>query len=431
MLARTPPRLAAGFRPGSHGRRILSVCIGLATLLPVSCGAPDQLAQDAPLPSSSEPVDTPSPLSSSPGFTAGNWQAKAVAYTTHVWDGVPTDLWLYDVQQDEARRLTTNGNLREEMLPHLLSPSKLFFAAVTHRPKTPGDHSRTSLYELNIESGEEHQLRAIDGFVSAAGWSPDERRLAYLVRDSFDDPEHVALRVYDRIAGTDAELRRVADFDGREGFDDDETSLAWSPDGNSLLVSDTWSAFRVSVIRVSDGSDVVLPRSGTQARWSATGDAVFYREFGGACERVNSWRSLDIATGEKDPLAISPETFRPNRSPDGRQLVHYGRDGYRGCDSIPEDRTLYVYDTERRVETKVSTGLWYDPIWLTPTTIAATEGRDMYKDDGEWRGCSRLEACIDHGPVWAVNLNNGSKRKLALHTTMWFWFAPDATALYE
>jgi hypothetical protein len=55
----------------------------------------------------------------------------------------------------------------------------------------------------------------------------------------------------------------------------------------------------------------------------------------------------------------------------------------------------------------------------------------MYKDGGKWRGCNYGEACIDHGPVWAVNVDDGSKGKLELHTTMWFWWAPDATALYE
>src|SRR5919108_3111517 len=105
MYARCFPFLAPNSSQ-SWGRRAFLVCfltlVGLS-----SCGSPSRLAEESPTPAPSQPVETPTPLPTASAIEPGAWHATAVAYTTHVWDSVPSDLWLYDVRTDQTRRLTT------------------------------------------------------------------------------------------------------------------------------------------------------------------------------------------------------------------------------------------------------------------------------------------------------------------------------------
>lgn len=339
---------------------------------------------------------SPSP---SPSPSPGPLAARMIVFE----DG--GDLWLYTVEGDSMRRLTSDGRERVETLPRFVDPSTVSFAQQGGR----------RLLALDLDTGEEREVLDTGTRLQAYDWSPDRRAIAFL-GDADPEDDTVGLWIH-RLDGASGP-ERVRSFPaglGR-GFrpEDDEVRVAWSPDGGTILVVDTTEvpnqapgpATTMYVVR-PDGSDVVEPRDGTFARWSLDSRTIYYRGF----DTGFGWRALDVSDGSERALAITERTLRPALSPDGSRLAY--------DDGAARTRVL-LYDLEAGAESEVATG-FAGPIWLAGGALAATRTRP----------CEGEETCGAHSPTWEsegaaerVPLGGGQRSALSLPTTL------DADVLY-
>jgi dipeptidyl aminopeptidase/acylaminoacyl peptidase len=164
---------------------------------------------------------------------------------------------------------------------------------------------RTHLHVFDIQAKTSIQVTRGDFDDSAAAWSPDGKRLAFVSKRSQPDPDRTQdedVYVVDAVAG--AEARPLAPSPGRDG------SPRWSPDGRHLTFvrggdpKDMWYGTNDVVVVGADGSGLVdltpsLDRNVLSPHFSPDGRHVYFmvedggnrhlarvRATGGASERV-------------------------------------------------------------------------------------------------------------------------------------------------
>lgn len=249
----------------------------------------------------------------------------------------------------------------------------------------------------------------VSGPVLAYAWDYQRDRLAVLTqRNGVGD--HL-LYIYRPLQGARRLARRFTVSrtqagDGGTSDPDAEQSLYWSSSGTLLLV-DTELAARVKPIHVLDtrGRDLISPRVGTHAGW--LGNSIYYRTLS-----KTLWRLTNARDGRTATLPIRHGRMHPSLSPDGRLLamdnghVWIPRNPRRGCTC-----TVFVYDFRRRIEYPLRRG-FVAPIWLSSSTLAATEARS----------CSGSGCGIDL-PMWiatdasaTIGLNGTVNRVQGLST---------------
>jgi WD40-like Beta Propeller Repeat len=307
-----------------------------------------------------------------------------------------SDVWLYEVSNEQIRRVTRDAGERIDEAPRMGPAGRITFlrdGAVVGA--TPGGAARLVVPATGV---------------LAFAWSPDRRTLAYLTQTQAGS--HA---VYVSRSGTTSLLRmlgplRKSQGDGQSLTVDDEMSLHWSPGGRALLVVDTLLPSRVGAIHVlaRNGHSLTPSVSGTHGGWRDA-NRLYFRSLA-----ASAWWLLDVRSGERTRLGIRTGRMHPALSPDGRVLaLDSGRawtPGTRraGCSCTI---SLYAFATGRE---RVLTRGGVAPLWLSDRRVATTAVR----------ACSAAECGVDR-PMWiargrsvAMDVTTGRGERLALPSTL-------------
>ena len=269
------------------------------------------------------------------------------------------DVWLYDEATGQRRRLTTDGAARHDSRPRFRSRSR-----VTYLTASQEYGPEPAMFEVDLATGTRQMVRRLPGHIRAYDWSPDGNALAYYSATADDGTTEL------HITGNGLpRLRRFVPILGRGGFVNyDETRIDWSPDGRHLLLQDTaldTSQDETLYVLDADGRDVLAPRLGTWARWSADGQTIY-------CDCATSltlndwlWKAIDISNGASTPLPIASGA-RPSVSPDGRLLAY---------DDGKDTPSVYVLDPRKPASPRFLARAALAPVWLGPSRLAFTNTR--------------------------------------------------------
>jgi hypothetical protein len=165
-----------------------------------------------------------------------------------------------------------------------------FIALKGGGPSSTTDQFTSVATTLNLSTGQTTELASSQGMALAGGWSSDGSSVAY-----FTDSGGVHHYWLKRGSAAIASLGNPAQVFGRGGIPDDESLVAFSPDGQYVLVVDT-AVNRLQAFRTSDGGVVYTAPSGgtgglrTMAVWSHAADRFYFRNNSG----VYQW---DAASG--------------------------------------------------------------------------------------------------------------------------------------
>jgi hypothetical protein len=154
-------------------------------------------------------------------------------------------------------------------------------------PSSTSDQFTSVLTTLNLTTGQTSELASSQGVALAGGWSSDGSMVAY-----FTDSGGVHHYWLKRGSAALAEFGTPIQVLGRGGSPDDESLVAFSHDGQYVLVVDT-AVNRLQVFRTSDGAASYSAPSGgagglrTMAVWAHTADRFYFRNNSG----VYQWDS--------------------------------------------------------------------------------------------------------------------------------------------
>jgi len=148
-------------------------------------------------------------------------------------------------------------------------------------PSATSDQFTSVLTTLDLTTGQTAELASSKGVALAGGWSADGSSAAY-----FTDTGGVHHYWLKRGSAAPVEFSTPAQVLGRGGIPDDESLVAFSPDGKYVLVVDT-AVSRLQAFRTSDAAQVYAAPSGgagglrTMAVWTHTGDRFYFRNNSG------------------------------------------------------------------------------------------------------------------------------------------------------
>jgi Tol biopolymer transport system component len=267
--------------------------------------------------------------------------------------------------------LTTDGAKLVEILPQLTGRGTVSFVRAGAEQK-PG----AALFEVGAEAGSKPTklFEAENGNIFRYDWHPDGGSVAFL---EFDEEGASALNIWTR---ADGKIRTVKSFPrllGRGVGLEDEVSVAWAPDGKSILVVDTFRnppLTQTMWVVDTDGKDVVPARAGTFARWSTDAKTLFYKEYGASSD----WLRLTLDGNETAKFAIPGDRLNPALSPDGKWIA------LNGGGTQP---SAYVFDLSAGKERKVGSGVVL--LWISSSAVVVTDVRP----------CTDAEECFE-GPAW-------------------------------
>ncbi|MEX2555107.1 MAG: hypothetical protein WEB06_05695 [Actinomycetota bacterium] len=341
--------------------------IALAALLLAACGGKEEPGQAGPTPTTSPiPIVGPALVYS----TTSNCPSSSCAAAEWAAD-LKEDLWIYEIEDGSHYRLTSDGDAVVEVLPQFTGRNTVSFVEGSDEQK-PGP----ALFELDFKAGStpKELFRVQGGSIFRYDWSPDGSAVAFL---NFDDAGASALRIWTR---SDGRIRTVKSFPvllGRGIGLEDEVSVAWSPDGRSMLVVDT---FRDPPLKVTmwvldlEGKDIVPARAGTFGRWGSDSKTIYYKDYSGS----GDWFRLGVSDNKRTMLAIPDERLNPAISPGGDLIA------LNGGGSKP---SVYFFDVDKGSEVKIGAGVV--PVWLSDTEVAVTDVR----------ACTAEEECFE-APPW-------------------------------
>jgi dipeptidyl aminopeptidase/acylaminoacyl peptidase len=342
--------------------------IALVALVLAACGGKDEPGTQA----SQSPTTSPTPAVG-PALvysTTSNCPSSSCAAAEWAADR-ENDLWIYEIESGTHYRLTADGDIVVEVLPQFTGRNTVSFVQGIEEQK-PG----SALFELDLKAGSSAKelFKVEGGTIFRYDWSSDGSSVAFL---NFDDEGASALRIWTR---SDGKIRTVKSFPallGRGVGLEDEVSVAWSPDGKSILVVDT---FRDPPLKVTmwvldlAGKDIIPARAGTFGRWGSDSKTIYYKDYSGS----GDWFRLSASDNKKAKLAIPDERLNPAVSPRGDFIAL--NDG----GSKP---SVYVFDVEKGIERKLAAGVV--PVWLSDMEMAITDVRP----------CTAEEECFE-APPW-------------------------------
>lgn len=276
-------------------------------LLLAACSATTPVTVNSPSPGSPGASPSVSPTGS-PSKSPPTPRAREAVYAL---DGA---LWHYDAVKDVVRPLTQSGSAR---LPRFVTPTVVSFVT-----DGIGGARGSALMQLDTSSSQITEIFRVATGIATYAWSPDRATVAYVTVDDLDFPQIHYRSVANGSIRTVATLARQL---GREGTDDDQVLVEYSPDGERVLIVYTVAgggdeevtpdATHLQV-RTADGSLAFAPeqRNGpTMGAWAPDGSAVYFRVNAGA----RAWRT-DGSTGS---VPTSPTWFNPSPSRNGRYVA--------------------------------------------------------------------------------------------------------------
>ena len=312
------------------------------------------------------------------------------------------DLWIYDLKADGRRALTTEGEGRDEFAPAFVNGACLAYAS-----------SQPASIEL-LELGGEGARRTIvveSGWITDVAVSSDGRSAFYLHIDHDVDSTYRLKRV--GLDGGPPEILYTFDANlGRGAGSEDEVSIAFSPDGSTLLVVNTHEfsrEFENGAIYLFDetGREVLQRWAGTHARWSPDSRTVYFR--GHAARAGQDWSALDLRTMEVTRLRVTPGTNGLVVSPDGRRLAYdtstFG-DLPLGTRSTGEAPNVHMYDLAAGTEAILQRGAM-GPLWISNRALLATNVREPGPDSlNSWESLGTVSRITIGGAGSAMGMTS-------------------------
>jgi dipeptidyl aminopeptidase/acylaminoacyl peptidase len=318
-------------------------------------------------------------------------------YETDLRNGAPydggSDLWRYDYPSDAVTRITEDEGRNFELMPRFHGERITFITAALKR-----------LVEFDPARGSIRTLLETSGAILAYAWHGDE--VAYLEVNYTTDSIH-HLRVLDTASGKKTTIKKLGSPPGRGTTYTDVLSIAWSGDGERILLTDT-HLDDLATVRVlkRDGSDVIAPlKSASNALWSQDGRAIYVR-FEGGPRRPAEWSRMDLADGSRHVLSLDGAGHHATLSPDGRFLAATV------YDKVKETYGIDVLDLAAGASRRIVTGA-VDPVWFGDDSFAATQ-IDLC---GSGRACGGEEPY--HGRGAAIYRLDGTRTKSKLVSTFW------------
>jgi hypothetical protein len=268
--------------------------LGLALLLILSAGCGQTTAAIGTSPSSTAPP-SPTPLFGFPvaaGVTCPDLAAlgleRALLNAADKNYPDPRDVVLCDARDAaHPRRLKALegwwGNqtfLRQDLIGYIVLKGG--------GPSSASDQFTSVVMTLNLTTGQTTELASSQGIVQAGGWSPDGSAVAY-----FTDSGGIHHYWLKRGSAPATEFNTPVQVFGRGGIPDDQSLVAFSHDGQYVLVVET-AVNRLQVFRTSDGAMVYAAPSGgagglrTMAVWAHAADRFYFRNNSG----VYQWDSV-------------------------------------------------------------------------------------------------------------------------------------------
>jgi len=223
-------------------------------------------------------------------------------------------------------------------------------------PSSTPDQFTSVVTTLNLTTGQTAELASTPGTALAAGWSADGSTVAY-----FTDTGGVHHYWLKRGGAAPVAFSTNAPVAGRGGSRDDMLLVAFSPDGQYVLVVDTY-VYRLQLFRTSDGTPVYTAPSGgagglrTGAVWAHSGDRFYFRNNSG----VYQWDSASGISSVIPGLKWSTPSLTATD-----QLVAYAL----GTDTTPHIET-------RVLSSGATTAFapWRDsPVFVAETTLLVQE----------------------------------------------------------
>lgn len=344
---------------------------------------PTSSASATPSPSPTKKVKPPTLLVYTAGAAAGQEGF-----------GEDFDVFLFDAKTNNRRRLTTDGDDVYEGDPHFRNRREITWVENE-------DGNKATLRSYDLRNGRPQRVFRITGSISAHDWDPKGRRIAY-IEDNRGRP-----RVFVWQNGSRKKIRDLPRFDGRDGVEQDEVAVTWSPDGSRILAVDTRSDNSKTTLFVlePDGSDAVGPKFGTFGRWSPDSARVTYRNW----ETPGTWYRLDVRSDSRKRLEIGEDVYRPALSPDGRTLAY---------DDGRERPGVYLFDLETGEERRLSGVRGVGPIWLSSRDLVVTDADACDEAHEDPDACAL-------GPRWSalrtttkVRASTGKTQEVSAHTTL-------------
>jgi hypothetical protein len=177
-------------------------------------------------------------------------------------------------------------------------------------PSSTSDQFTSVPTTLNLTTGQTTELASSQGMALAAGWSADGSTVAY-----FTDSGGVHHYWLKRASAAPVVFSTPVQVLGRGGIPDDESLVAFSHDGQYVVVVDT-AVNRLQAVRTSDASLVYAAPSGgtgglrTMAVWAHNADRFYFRNNSGvyqwdASSGISSfipglkWRSPSLTTDDR------------------------------------------------------------------------------------------------------------------------------------
>lgn len=345
---------------------------------------------------------TPGPQPSSPQSFTCNTATKQGPLVAYTEEG---DLWLYDVKRDDVKRLTDDG---PERSGNRSSPNFLGNGCVVYVSSHPA-----AIAVLSIEGGPSRTIIEEEGWIMDLDVSPDGSTLLYLHihRDST-----YQLKRLSASGGVPSVLRTFAPNPGRGASTEDEVSVAWSPDGATILAVNTHAGLENEpdiFLLDEHGRDVFPPWRGTHARWSPDGRRVYYRGSAGDYgTKELGWRAFDISSRRTTTIGMRAGTNNLAISPDGRYAAYdtsYFGDMPIGALMTEGAPVTYLYDLRTGKETLLKKSA-LSALWISTSEVVVTNARRP-------RGLT-LNSFESLGTVTKITVNE-RQTEVSMTSTLW------------
>ena len=349
-------------------------------------------------PPSATPSTTSAPTTPMPAVSC----EAPVPTSTLVAYSDAADLWLYDLRADNRRAVTEDGDVRFEMAPTFVGSACLMYAS--------SQPASIELLEL-AGNGARRTIVEERGWIHDIVMSPDGRSVLYLHID-YDVDQTYRLKQVGIDRGAPEVLHTFDPNLGRGAGSEDEVSIAFAPDGSTLLVANTHASsddFPKGAIYQFDATGrTLLDRwTGTHPRWSPDGRTIYFRGYAGL--NGQHWSALNVQTRELTKLGVTPGTNLLVVSPDGRRLAY--DTSYYG-DSPSETRTsgeapnVYIFDLETGMETILQKGAM-GPLWISNRAVLATNVRESGPDSlNSWESLGTVSRITVGGVRSSVDMTS-------------------------
>jgi hypothetical protein len=248
--------------------------------------------------------------------------------------------------------------------------------------------------------------REATGRIWSLAPSPDGSEVLYLHIDHDVDATFRLKRV--GVEGGPPEIVRVFGQSlGRGASSEDEVSVAWSPDGESILAVNTHEYSEEyqngSIYLLAPDGSITAQWAGTHPRWSPDSGTIYYREHGGD-DRRQRWHAMDVATMRSRLTWIRPSTNSLTVSPNGRWVSYdtawFGDTPGAGT-YLNGAPIVYAFDLVAGVERRLQRGA-VGALWIANRDVLVTDA----KGDPPNCWCSWQEL----GTVTRLTLGGDAKR---------------------